>query len=117
MLQDNPSNKMVFEYLMAYYLLTRQTSKIAEHLPRLGELGYARIPRHYEEALAVHSAATREPVPVRPETIKRFKAFSQQYAPLKDRKDVAVRRLAPQFGDSYFYYHVFRISGVQSVVR
>jgi hypothetical protein len=115
MLEDDPTNRMAFEYLMAYFLLTKQTHRLAEFLPRLGELGYARIPRHFQEALAVHSATTRERVPVRRETIERFNAFSRQLAPLRDRKEAAMRQLAPQFGDSYFYYHVFGISGVQSI--
>jgi len=54
LLKDNRNNRMAFEYLMAFYLLTGQVGKVAENLHRLDDFDYQGIPRLYEEALLVH---------------------------------------------------------------
>jgi len=35
---------MAFEYLMAFYLVSRRTDKLVENLPRLNDFGYREIP-------------------------------------------------------------------------
>lgn len=116
-LRSQPHNLMAFEYLMAYYLLTKQTGRIAENLYRLDELGYQEIPRHYQEAIMIHSAVTRQPVNlygrrVDPEIERRFREFSDRYREVQKQKRDAARVLARDFGNSYFYYHMFSFSGV-----
>jgi hypothetical protein len=54
LLEQNPRNRMAFEYRMAYWLLTRQLDQVAQQRPSLHELGYDKIPRHYAEALLIH---------------------------------------------------------------
>jgi hypothetical protein len=54
MLEDNGKNKMVFEYLMAYYLLSNDIGNVVKNLRYLKVLGYRKIPRIYEEALLVY---------------------------------------------------------------
>jgi hypothetical protein len=54
MLEDNEKNKMVFEYLMAYYLLSNDIGNVVKNLGYLKVLGYKKIPRIYEEALLVY---------------------------------------------------------------
>ncbi|UCG49563.1 MAG: hypothetical protein JSU94_07240 [Phycisphaerales bacterium] len=117
MLKDK-KNRMVFEYLMALYLLTRRPEKVVENLHLLDDFGYERIPRHYEEAIMVYSDMTRDKVPLRgrqinPETIRRYKAFVQRYGPLRQNRNAAFAALASDFSDSYFFYHIFRVSGVR----
>ncbi len=111
-------NRMAFEYLMALYLLTRRPEKVVENLHLLDDFGYQRIPRHYEEAIMVYSGMTREKVPlhgrrISPETIRRYDAFVQRYGPLRQNRNAAFAALASDFSDSYFFYHIFRVSGVR----
>jgi hypothetical protein len=54
MLEENEKNKMAFEYLMAYYLLTNDIGNAVRNLGYLKVLGYKKIPRIYEEALMVY---------------------------------------------------------------
>ena len=54
LLERNPRNRMAFEYLMAYYLLTRRIDKMVANLHRFDDFGQARLPRHCEEAIVIH---------------------------------------------------------------
>jgi hypothetical protein len=56
--QQNPNNRMAFDYMMAYYLLTCQSEKVVEHVSALRDLGFDRIPTHYAEAALMHWQAT-----------------------------------------------------------
>lgn len=55
LLARNPKNRMAFEYLMAYYLLTRQPGKVACHISRLDDFDYPTIPEHYAEAILLYA--------------------------------------------------------------
>ena len=117
LLDADGQNRMAFEYLMAYYLLAKQPGRVAENLHHLDALGYETIPRHYQEAIVVHSAATKQPVnlhgrQIDPAVVQQFRTFSDRYRPLRGRKEAAARALARDFGNTYFYYHMFGFSGV-----
>jgi hypothetical protein len=125
-LEANPKNRMAFELLMARYLLTRQLGKFASQLRRLDQFDYQGIPRHYEEALLSYLHATAENPQVRPDlgpllkrrrirkdTNDRLQAFVRIYATYQDDDDqdaamqAAWAQLAPEFGDTYWFFDVF----------
>lgn len=112
LLKANSRNRMAFEYLMASYLLARRPDKIVENLPRLDDFGCEQIPRHYEEAILIHSDATGQEVPlgkrhIRPETIERFKDFVSRCRPRQYQRRVDMVALAQDFGDTYWFYLLF----------
>ena len=116
MLSSNAGNKAAFEYLMAYYLLTRQLEKVAAGVGRLGELGYRRIPTHIEEAVMIYSSMTRRQVPLfgmqmSPQTVQRYNEFTAVLKRLGGDKGTAMGAMAADFGDSYFFYYRFNVSG------
>ncbi|MCK4375436.1 MAG: hypothetical protein KAX19_08910, partial [Candidatus Brocadiae bacterium] len=53
-LEGNRRNRMAFEYLMAYFMLTGRLDGFVDNLHRLDDFDYAGIPRHYEEAILVY---------------------------------------------------------------
>lgn len=55
LLARNPKNRMALEYLMAYYLLTRQPGKVACNIGRLEEFDYPTIPADYAEAILLYA--------------------------------------------------------------
>jgi hypothetical protein len=61
LLARNPGNRMALEYLMAYYLLTKQAGKVACNIGRLEDVGDPTIPEHYAEAVLLYSNATGRP--------------------------------------------------------
>jgi hypothetical protein len=118
LLQDHPDNRMAFEYLMGWYLLSHQRARLADYLPRLRDLGYDHLPRHYAEALIIHSAQIRKPIDLLGWTLDPAlnEAFQQINATLKGlqgNKQVGLGVLAPRFGDTYMFYSIFGVTGVR----
>jgi hypothetical protein len=120
LLQSNPDNKMAFEYLMNYYVLSGKVNGVAEFAPRASSLGYTVLPRCWEQALCVYVAMTSlwstsgTSFPgISQLTTNCFNEFSRAYDKLSGDPSIALK-LAPLFGDSYFYFSTYRFSpGVQ----
>ncbi len=111
LLDQDPGNRMAFEYLMASYLLTGQLEKAAARLGRLASLGYQDIPIHYEEALLLYyglQGRMREADawPIRAATRQRFSEFARLNNALEtgDRQAI-LGQLHQNFGASYFLYY------------
>lgn len=112
LLEHDPRNRMAFEYLMAYYLLTRQVDKMVANLHRFDDFGQAGLPRHCEEAILIHLDTTGSPAidpggrRIRPETQRRGAEFVQAAERLQ-RHPAAFTALHQDFGDTYFFFYVF----------
>jgi hypothetical protein len=116
LLQSNPGNKAAYDYLMTYYLLTHQLDKAAAIAPAAPAFGYAALPRAWEEALCLYQSVNSMQASsevsfsgLRQETVNRFIEFSQAWLHLEN-DPAAATKLAPAFGDSYFYFSLFRYS-------
>jgi hypothetical protein len=114
----NRQNRMAFEYLMAYYLLTMQPDKLVQNLDRLNYFGYPDIPRHYEEAILIYTYDTKKPVDlygrrISQETYERFRGFEQVLSRNSGNKDMAFNELSKDYGDSYMFYYLYGRSGVK----
>jgi len=114
LLEKNSSNRMAFEYMMAFYLLTGQTDKITANIGRLRALGYTKLPRHYEEAIVIYMGSGRRQMDLygwelSAETIERAKSADAIYRSHggKSNKQRAAEALAANFGDSYIFYYIF----------
>jgi hypothetical protein len=112
LLKANYRNKMAFEYLMAYYLLTRQPAKVVQNMYRLAALGYSEIPVLYEEAIVLNShidsfAVAQTKLPIRPQTYARFEQFAKEYDLYSQGVPGTKETLYREFGTSYFFFHIF----------
>ena len=115
LLDKNKNNKMAFEYMMAFYLLTGQTGKIVENIGYLNEMGYERLPQYYEEAIAMYTIGSggknMDLHGWRPrlETIMQYQEFNRIYAlsGSEHNKQNARAALVSNFGKSYFFYFIF----------
>ena len=113
LLDHNPANKMAFEYLMTCYLLTGQVDKIAANMERLNDLGYQAIPTLYEEAMLIYFGSQKQKVDltklnINPDTLKRYIKFVQlRNAMRPNNRQVILRNLITEFGNSYFFYFTF----------
>jgi hypothetical protein len=117
LLERSGHNKMAFEYLMADYLLTNQLEKFVQNLWRLDDFDYQKIPRHYEEAILIYSKLTRKEVDlhgrkISTETAEHGGKFFGTLNYFTLDKKAAYNALAKDFGNSYFFYRVFGVSGV-----
>jgi hypothetical protein len=116
LLNSNPGNKAAYDYLMTYYMLTGRPDGVADLAPKALSLGYTVLPRCWEEARCAYQAANSPQgsseaffPELRQETVERFNDFVRAYSPLAD-DPAAAAKLAPAFGDSYFYFSIFRHS-------
>lgn len=117
LLQSNPGNKIAFDYLMTYYLISGRLDGVAELAPRASTVGYTMLPCCWEQALCIYQAmnslwGTSSGVPfpeIRQTTTSYFNEFTSAYDKLADDPSASLK-LVPRFGDSYFYFSMFRFS-------
>ena len=115
-LEVNPHNRIAFEYLMIYYLKSRQVDKIAKNMYRFRDFGYEKVPRHFEEAILLHLGKTRERLnshgwKIDPKTYRTGDQFMAALQSNPVGSPSSARNMAPQFGNTYFYYYMFNLSG------
>jgi hypothetical protein len=115
-LEVNPHNRIAFEYLMIYYLKSKQVDKIAKNMYRFRDFGYNKVPRHFGEAILLHLGQTREHLDshgwkIDPQTYKTGDMFMLALKSNPPDKPASARNLAPQFGNTYYYYYFFNQSG------
>ena len=108
--QDN-RNRMAFEYLMAWYMQTRQIDKFVENISRLREFGYATVPSLYQEALAIYAYPRNKAgeYPISPEVRSRFENFSRIFNKYKRDKAAALGELAAGYRNSYLFYFIYAL--------
>ncbi len=117
LLERNKRNRMAFEYLMAYYLLTRQVGKVTLNIGRLDDFSYPGIPRYYEEAILLDTRATDDQDvslhgrQISPDTRQRFEAFFKLHDRCGGNKEAAREVLMADYGESYFFYYMFGVTG------
>ncbi|MCF7956716.1 MAG: DUF6057 family protein [Phycisphaerae bacterium] len=118
LLEVNPHNRFAFEYLMVYYLKSKQVGKIAKNMYRFRDFGYTKVPRHFGEAILLHLGQTREHLDshgweIDPQTYKTGEIFMAALKLNPVGRPESARNLAPQFRNTYYYYYMFNQSGVR----
>ncbi len=116
LLQSNPGNKLAYDYLMSYCLLTGRLDDIPVYLQFAQTLGYQTLPRYWEEAQCLNQAlhAQKNATEIsfsglRQETVHRFYTFTQSWLQMENDPDAA-NKLAGTYGDTFFYFSMFRYS-------
>ncbi len=118
LLDKNRGNRMAFEYLAAFYLLTNQLDRFVGILDRLDDFDYVGIPRVYEEAILLHRFAGKKVElggrEISQESQERFKRFCNvYYGQYRGNRRAAFNKLARDYGDSYFFYSLYGLSGMK----
>ncbi len=117
LLEKNKHNRMAFEYLMAFLLLTGQHAAVANSIGYLDNFDYPqdRIPRHLEEALLLYMAMTDKKADthgrqINTATISRFQKFMKLFQRHKLELKNPVKALEKEFGDTYYYFYYFLLN-------
>ncbi len=58
LLKSNAQNRMAFEYMMSFFLATRQLEDVVRNVPFAGSFGYESIPDAYEQAVVMFMLTT-----------------------------------------------------------
>jgi hypothetical protein len=116
LLERNPHNKMAFELLMAHYLCDGRPEEVVANLSRLKDFSYPRVPRYFQEALAVHSLSSDRPLPdagleLDPEVLRRFEDFQRIMSGARGPEEALRGVLEAGLEDSYFFYLASGVSG------
>lgn len=104
--QNNKSNRMAYEYLMACTLLSKDMQKFINYYPLGKDIGYSHIPKSYQEELLFiwslkhHPLKEKAPWPIDPKITERL----LEYAPIYLQEKNAGPILKERFGDTYWYY-------------
>ncbi len=115
LLDKNKNNKMAFEYMMAFYLLSGQVEKIVPNIGHLNDLGYKKLPQYYEEAVVIYMATFKKtvlPTDVRfprREIIERAKTAAKLYNFYRGNEQPIRKALGPDFANSYLLYYLFSV--------
>ncbi len=104
LLDNDPQNRMAFEYLMSHLLLSNHVERFVENLKYLNNFSYPHMPPIYEEALYIYELGV-EPkkfaelgYTVSEETKRRFEHY---YTLVKNQQ---MDQLQREFGNSYWFY-------------
>jgi len=112
LLEKNRQNRMAFEYLMSWYMLTGQLEKFVQNLHRLDDFDFPAFPRLYEEAMLVYVHSTKKPIdlrgrPLSQQSRQRFEGFNQVINDYGGNSQAAFDKLAEDYWNSYFFYYVY----------
>jgi hypothetical protein len=110
LLASNRQNHMACEYLLTHYLLTGELKKLARLAGQLEGFGYTAIPRRVEEALVLGQKLQGlelelQGLKIQPDTLRRFQSFGDALGGRPGEALVPLAALAPEFGDTYWYYY------------
>ena len=113
LLKENKSNKMAYEYMMAYYLMTRQLNKFISNLNLFTHFGYVTLPRHYQEAILAYVAGKGKEkfdLPYHPstKTMSDFKGLWNLLSSYKGDKDAAYNSIMEKYGNTYWAYLLYK---------
>ncbi|OGV75122.1 MAG: hypothetical protein A2269_00820 [Lentisphaerae bacterium RIFOXYA12_FULL_60_10] len=111
-LENNPANRMAFEYLVAHYLLTSNMKGFGTLAARFPDFYYV-LPTHMEEALLVYRQANGawppglEDFRPTPEMERRFRAFLTRFMQHPGEPATLWNLLIGDFGNTYWFFDVF----------
>jgi hypothetical protein len=116
LLDDHPDNRMAYEYLMASFLLRKDLDSFAANIYRLKDIGYKKIPQHFEEALVLYAGLSkRNVVPdgyiISNATRERFYNYAKLFAANRYDMNKAGQILYRKFGDTFWFYMQFAAPG------
>lgn len=106
-LEQDPGNRMAFEYAVAQHLLTGQTDRVVECIGEFRARGYRQIPDHCAEAVLLHWQLTGAELDLHgyaidPAIVNRFTTFVQLTQQRQSMNDEVQRIAAGTYYEYYF---------------
>lgn len=108
-----PGNKMAFEYLMAYFLLTKDLKAVMDYMPQLFNHNYAKFPSLLAQVVVLYLATHPQDAdliksyPVPSDVFKQFELFHSVLRTHQANPEVAKAMLKKDFGNTVWYYLQF----------
>lgn len=110
LLASHPNNQMAYEYLLTYYLLSGDFTKLAREAEKLEGFKFAVVPRHIQEALLLGQQVAGvsfelHDLKLQPEIVQRYQAFREAIRTKPGQPPVTYGALRKEFGDTYWLYY------------
>lgn len=112
LVESNPENRRALDYLLAYYLLTKDIPSFKAAYDRYAKGKEAYIPRAYSEALLIYLVATNasekefKAYPFNPEVVNAFTEYTALYEEVNGRLEPIRERFD---GTYWVYFHFARL--------
>ena len=109
LIDKNPKNKMAFEYMMAFFMLTKDLDRFAACLPLIKNYGYETFPTHYAEALITYKFHRNKDIPLEslPIDQSQIKMGINFFKALALRDPATTKKLMNQYAGTYYNYYAF----------
>lgn len=106
MVSEHPDNRAAFEYLMAFYLITKDLGHFSGLIPAMEKMRYAKVPSSYQEAITfILASSNRDPLTESPQYISQgTRQNLKTYADIFNTYPDAEQRLRPRFSGTYWFY-------------
>ena len=116
LLERNNQNRMAFEYLMAWYMLKKNLSRLTQKMELLQDFGYTELPTHYEQAALIYAVTKKSPFfpsgySPSPRVRRQFEEFNRILKAYGGNKQAAFNNLSRDLRNTYFFYNVYTPSG------
>lgn len=107
--ESNPDNLPAVNYLLCYYLLTKDIPAFFEAYTNYGKEKYVMAPKVYAEALLIYFAAVKSPVEelaaygIHPEIIQAFTEYTRLY----EKSEGKLAPVQEKFPNTYWLFYHF----------
>lgn len=109
LLQQDFGNRMAYEYLMGYCLLTKDLKHFYSYYPLGKDIAYQHIPLSYQEALIyIWGLSNNDPTTLPYPVSNEIKRSVQEYGRIYTNYQHSEPMLRNQFSGTYWYYLHFR---------
>jgi hypothetical protein len=113
LVDQNPDNRVAFEYLMSWLLLTKEVEMLVNNIPLMKKMGYTRIPNHIEEAIMIYYNSQGVfpdlvGLSISNETRLRFDQYFTTFMAARQNPATMQEKMQKQFSDTFWYYFHFK---------
>jgi len=117
LLEQNSKNKMAFEYLMSWHLISKQIDRAVKNCDKFSDFNYSQLPRYYQEAILIYSAGNKPfagiEKMVTPQIKAEFMEINQIIGKYRGNKLAAFNELSEKYGNNYTFYFLYDRSGMK----
>ncbi len=109
LLAKNPKNKMAFEYMMAWNLLSGNIEKVVTSFHFMDNFDYKALPEYYQQAYLYYTSAMKRTLPLKgwqidTEVLKRYNEIVNNFNLMRKGDERAYNTLVSKYNHSYLIY-------------
>lgn len=116
--ENDIENRMAYEYLMSWFLLTKQLDLFIQGLNYMKFYNYSVLPKCFEDAALLYQNKTGkkpalpEPLKVSSQALQRYANFGQICFTYQSDETLLFNQLKDNYGNDYLFYFLFKRSGM-----